>query len=96
MDMGVETVRGAKFANETLQVDAREFINCEFRQCSLIYSGGEPFSIAQSDLHASDVVFNGAAENTLNTLYVLYHTGMRAFVEELIEKIRTPLEESLH
>jgi hypothetical protein len=94
--MGTETIRGAKFANETLQVEAREFIDCQFHHCNLVYSGGEPFSIVQLDLEATDIMFSGAAENTLNTLYVLYHTGMRAFVEELIEKIRTPLEESLH
>ena len=92
--MDFETVRGAKFANETVQVDGKEFVGCGFDHCNLIYSGGSPFNFVDTVLHDSEIVFTGPAENTLNTLCGLHHFGMHAFVEELIERIRNPFQSS--
>ena len=88
--MELETIRGAKFANETVHVDGKQFVDCEFSHCSLVYSGGEPFNFVQTELQDAQITFTGPAENTLNTLCALHHFGMDKFVEDIIEKIRNP------
>lgn len=36
----MEIVSDAEFENETVILDEREFINCKFSKCILVYSGG--------------------------------------------------------
>lgn len=90
------TVRGRKFANETVAVDGTKFIDCEFKNCTLTFSGGNPFRFDNSPIEGSVFGLIGAAENTLNALNLLYNTGYIYLAEHAILYIRNLAGEAPH
>jgi hypothetical protein len=87
----METITGRTFADQEVRLDGREFINCMFRNCLLIYGGGLPFFIGGNEVRECRFEFVGAAQNTLNVLRVLHHSGMGEIVDVVLESIRKPL-----
>ncbi len=81
--MALATVR----THENVTLDGEHFEDCEFRQCRLIYSGGEPPSLTRCRFEACEWRFEGPAANTLAHMKVVWSAGAKSFVQGLIKEI---------
>lgn len=95
MKSGLKLVSGRKFANEKVRLDGIEFADCELRNCELIYSGGSPFIFGNTPVEGCQIVFEGAAQDTLDTLALLYNYGMHEIVEGVFEHVRNPFGDTI-
>lgn len=78
---------GAIYNHETVALDGERFSSCEFRDCRLVYAGGEPPVFDNCRIEDCDWRFEGAAERTLAFLKVVWGAGGKAPVQGLIKEI---------
>ena len=78
---------GETFSHETVVLDGQEFSDCEFRDCRLVYSGGEVPNFADCRFHACEWKFEDAAVRTLAYLKVMWGAGEKATVQAMIKDI---------
>lgn len=83
------------FVGQTIPLDGDMYKQCEFRQCTLVYSGGELPGFQNCNFYDVTWKFEGAAERTLSFLSLFYH-GMGEVGPPIVEKtfadIRKPPE----
>ncbi|MBK0024506.1 hypothetical protein L7D45_22285 [Brucella pseudogrignonensis] len=77
------TIVSKAFTGETVVVDGRKYLDCEFRQCLLIYRGGELPIFDGSFLDDCDWRFEDAALRTINILQRINYNGGRSLIEAL-------------
>jgi hypothetical protein len=77
----------ATFNHETVSLDAGLFSDCEFRDCRMIYRGGEPPKFDNCRFVGCDWQFDDAAANTLAHLKTMWSVGGKAPVQALIKTI---------
>ena len=75
------------YSHETVALDGQEFSDCEFRDCRLVYAGGEPPVFNRCRFHDCDWRFEDAAANTLAHLKGVWAAGGKAQVQALIKTI---------
>jgi hypothetical protein len=78
---------GVSYNHETVPLDGEVFDDCEFRDCRLVYSGGEPPSFTDCRFADCDWRFEGAAQNTLAHMKVVWGAGGKAQIQALIKTI---------
>src|SRR5690349_5267635 len=77
---------GNNYKRSSVNVDGKQFENCTFEDCKLVYSGGEPPSFVNCTFTANlDLVFDGAAGNTVQFLKVMASpkSGMQSLVAQI-------------
>ncbi|MCG6970302.1 MAG: hypothetical protein LJE85_11090 [Gammaproteobacteria bacterium] len=81
-----------KHDGKKVTVDFNEYIDCEFKDCEIIYKGGNPPVFENCRFENCQFSAIDRAENTIGYLSFLYQnmadTGAKAFVEEQIAKIK--------
>ncbi len=77
----------ATYNHETVNLDGEAFVGCEFRQCRLVYAGGEPPSFRDCRFEGCEWKFEGPAARTLEHLKVLWGAGAKPLVQGLIKEI---------
>jgi hypothetical protein len=77
----------ANFNHETVTLDAERFSDCEFRDCRMIYRGGEPPKFDNCRFVGCDWQFDDAAANTLAHMKTMWSVGGKAPVQALIKTI---------
>ncbi len=70
--MSLIRVEGTTFERNDVPIDGFEYVACEFRDCKIVYRGGQ-FSIGQCHFPGSTFVFEGAARNTLDFLGFIFN-----------------------
>jgi hypothetical protein len=75
------------YNHETLDLDGESFSDCEFRQCRLVYRGGEPPHFRNCRFDDCDWRLDDAAQRTLGHLKVMWGAGAKAQVQALIKEI---------
>ncbi len=85
-----ETTADAHFADETIAIDGKEFVNCTFERCTITYSGGAIFFLPGSKFQDCTFEFQGPALRTLEALRVLHGFGMQEFVGRITDWITGP------
>ena len=75
------------FNHETVPLDGDSFDDCEFRDCRMVYAGGPPPSFSQCRFHDCDWRFEGAGQDTLAFLKLLWASGGKPTVQGLIKEI---------
>ena len=75
------------FNHETVALDAEGFSDCEFRDCRMIFRGGEPPKFDNCSFVGCEWLFDGAAANTLEHLKTIWAVGGKAPVQALIKTI---------
>ena len=84
----------AEFKNQdligTITLDGGRFINVDFRNATLVYSGGEAPYIEACRFHDAAFRFEGPASNTLTFLNIMAprSTNMRSVVEGLLPGLK--------
>jgi hypothetical protein len=88
----VASHKAETFENRSVVLDGDEYEDCTFRNCSLIYKGGEPPRLVNNYLENCSWQFQDAAERTVNFLKGLYH-GLgqegRVLIEATFRNIRS-------
>ena len=80
-------VTATNFNHESVALDGESFDGCEFRDCRLVYSGGEPPSFVNCRFDGCDWRFEDAAANTLAHLKTVWSVGGKAAVQAMIKDI---------
>ncbi|MGH2614345.1 MAG: hypothetical protein ACRDJC_03835 [Thermomicrobiales bacterium] len=81
-----------KFLRQDILIDGREFFNCEFIQCRIVFRGTGPVQFEQCVFTECQWVFDGPAENTLFFLSALatdLGPEAAAMVENMLNGIAT-------
>jgi hypothetical protein len=73
--------------HETLYLDGEVFSDCEFRDCRMIYSGGEPPVFDNCRFDKCEWIFEDAAARTLAHMKSVWAVGGKAPVQALIKEI---------
>ena len=80
-----------KYENVTVKLDNNEFIDCQFVNCALKFSGTSPVSLSGCSFANVTWVFSGPAQNTLQFVTEMYH-GMgdqgKKIIEQTFENIK--------
>ena len=79
--------RGVAYTHETVALDGETFSDCEFRDCRLIYSGGETPAFQNCQFHGCDWRLDGAAGNTLVFLKRIWLAGDKPAVQGMIKGV---------
>lgn len=75
------------FNHETVTLDGESFHACEFRDCRMVYSGGELPDFQKCRFDGCDWKFEGPAADTLAHLKLIWSIGGKAPVQALIKDI---------
>ena len=75
------------FNHETVELDGEQFSDCEFRDCRMVFRGGEPPKFADCRFAGCDWQFLDAAANTLKHLKTMWTVGAKAPVQGQIKTI---------
>jgi hypothetical protein len=75
------------YNHETVPLDGESFEDCEFRECRLVYSGGEPPHFRDCRFDDCEWKFDAAAARTLAHLKLVWASGGKAPVQALIKEI---------
>jgi len=75
------------FSHETVALDGERYGDCEFRDCRMVYRGGEPPKFNDCKFVGCDWLFEDAAANTLAHMKTLWAVGGKAPVQALIKTI---------
>ena len=78
---------GEIYNHETVALDDEEFTDCEFRDCRLVYQGGEPPKFTGCSFVGCDWRYDDAAARTLAHLKLVWSVGGKASVQALIKDI---------
>lgn len=63
----METVRDRELYSERVVVDGKDFIDCQFHDCELVYNGGS-VTFSETAIFRCHWSFGGAAHRTINLL----------------------------
>jgi hypothetical protein len=77
------------YNHETVVLDGQAFSDCEFRECRLVYAGGEVPTFAGCRFDAREWKFEEAATRTLAYLQLLWTVGQKPTVQALIKDVTT-------
>ena len=61
--------------DDVVHLDYRTFQDVVFKNCKLVYSGGQPPGLKNVSIIDSEFVFEAAAINTLKMLQIIAHGG---------------------
>ncbi len=75
------------FNKETIVLDGEHFADCEFRDCRLIYRGGEVPNFQSCRFEDCDWRLEDAAARTLALLKAMWGVGGKASVQLMIKEI---------
>jgi hypothetical protein len=75
------------FTHETVSLDGERFDSCEFRDCRLVYAGGEAPVFRDCKFENCDWRFEGSAGRTLEHLKAIWGAGAKSQVQGLIKEI---------
>ena len=80
-------IRAMSFNHETVSLDGERFAECEFRDCRLVYAGGDAPVFTDCRFDNCDWKMDGAAGQTLEHLRAMWAAGAKAPVQGLIKEI---------
>lgn len=78
---------GVSFNHETITLDGEDYDGCEFRDCRLVYLGGEPPAFESCRFDNCTWKLDEAAQRTLGFLKVMWNAGGKAPVQALIKEV---------
>jgi hypothetical protein len=79
---------GAIYNHETVALDGESFEQCEFRQCRLVYAGGDLPSFDACRFDACEWKYDEAAARTLAYLKLVWGLGGgKASIQNLIKEV---------
>jgi hypothetical protein len=78
------------FSKQRIGIDGKQFQECVFEGCSLVYSGGLPPTFDKCEFNQTRWEFEGEARNTLLFMTTLYRDpGLRSVIEQTLDNIRS-------
>lgn len=75
------------YSHETVILEAETFSGCEFRDCRLIYTGGEPAQLENCKFVDCEWKLDEGAARTLAFLKTMWLAGAKASVQGLIKDV---------
>ncbi len=75
------------YSHETVVLEAETFSGCEFRDCRLIYAGGEPATLTDCKFVDCEWKLEESAARTLAHLKLMWSAGGKAPVQALIKDV---------
>lgn len=82
------THKNQTFENVNVDLDGHSYDGCTFRNCQLVYRGGEPPTIINCSFYGVTFGFDDAAGRTVNFMSLLFHGGFRHVIDATFNNIR--------
>ncbi len=79
--------QGEAYNHETVALDGEAFSDCEFRDCRLVYTGGEAPSFDNCKFDGCDWRLEDGAAHTVAFLKAVWLAGDKATVQGIIKGI---------
>jgi len=83
-----EEVREQNFVGDRSILDGKQFTDCAFDSCTLVYQGGLPPHFVRCDFAAPRFAFEGAAQNTVQLMSAIYNGIDERIIEKTFDEIR--------
>jgi hypothetical protein len=83
----MSALSGVIYNHETVALDGGVFEDCEFRQCRLVYAGGDVPTFTQCRFDTCEWKYDDAAARTLAYLKLVWSLGDKAQVQAQIKQI---------
>ncbi len=77
------------YNHETVPLDGEAFRGCEFRDCRMVFSGGESPRFENCTFVDCDWRLEDAAARTLAHMQAVWNAGGKASIQALIKEITT-------
>lgn len=84
----MQEIENQTFTRERIEIDDKQFTNCTFDSCILIYSGAGGTALNGCHLNDTGFAFEGGAAKTLELLTAMHRGGFRELVDATIAGIR--------
>jgi hypothetical protein len=75
------------YNHETVVLDGESFSDCDFRECRMVYAGGEPPRFEDCRFSECEWKFEDAAARTLAYMKLVWSAGGKAPIQGLIKTI---------
>jgi hypothetical protein len=77
------------FESERVHVDGQQFIDCEFKNCSMVFSGGALPGFLECHFEGCQWQLEAAASRTVQYLQILNRSGSKNLVDGIIRTIQS-------
>ncbi|GHF39690.1 hypothetical protein HNQ07_001709 [Deinococcus metalli] len=84
----MQVIEQQTFTKQRIELDDKQFRNCTFDDCLLIYSGTGGTALNGCHLNNTGFAFEGSAAKTIELLTAMHRGGFRELVEATIAGIR--------
>jgi hypothetical protein len=87
-------ITGKTMSDATEVIDGNQYSDCRFKNCTMVYRGGEIPHITGCEFDNCSWHFDGAAERTLIFMRQMYHgmgAGGAQLIESTINALRQPV-----
>ena len=81
-------MRRSKFSGKTIRLDGQYFVNTDFVNCTMIYSGTKGVTMVGCKIVQTKIVFDGPAASTMKFVRGMYHGGAADLIERTFDEIR--------
>jgi len=88
MDHEYHEFENKLYSGKSLVLDGKSFGNCKFKNCTLIYTGGNPPKLNGCSFDGCNWQFDDAAARTLTYFSGLYNGGFADLVEATFHDVR--------
>ena len=78
---------GQSYNHQTVSLDGEAYSDCEFSDCRLVYSGGEPPMLDNCRFTNCEWTFQQGAADTLAFLKLMWAAGAKTAVQATIKDI---------
>lgn len=75
------------FTDQNVDLDFNHFERCAFLRCRLVYRGAGFINLHTCTFTDISFRFDDAASRTVETLTLMYHSGLRPTVEDLLRNL---------
>lgn len=80
-----------EFANQRVELDGNQYLNCRFLNCILVYKGTGNVGFDDCFFDNPRIVFEDCAASALNFLQAMYNSPLRDLVEVTLKGDVPPL-----
>lgn len=85
----MKVIENHRYENERVQVDSTRFVNCDFINCTMVFSGTGPVIFDGGSMSLSMWAIDGYAQQTIDFMKQMYtKPGLRIVVDKTIDDIR--------
>lgn len=82
------TTRDTSISDQDVRLDDAEIVGCTLTNCRLLYGGGGHPVLRETSISGGQLVFDGAARNTIDFMQTFYRHGAAEVIDQTFAAVR--------